>query len=44
VSPHVSSKSGKYIERSLVVFKKNLKMWIENDKDFMNVINPESGY
>jgi phosphoglycerate dehydrogenase-like enzyme len=44
VSPHVSSKSGMYIERSLVVFKKNLKMWIENDKDFMNVINPEPGY
>ncbi|WP_210471621.1 D-2-hydroxyacid dehydrogenase [Sporosarcina sp. 6E9] len=44
VSPHVSSKSGKYIERSLVVFKKNMKIWIENDKNFINVINPKSGY
>ncbi|QUW23477.1 D-2-hydroxyacid dehydrogenase [Sporosarcina sp. Marseille-Q4063] len=44
VSPHVSAKSGKYIERSLVVFKKNLKIWIENEEDFINVINPESGY
>ena len=44
VSPHVSSKSGKYIERSLVVFKQNLKIWLENDKDLINVISPESGY
>ena len=44
VSPHVSSKSGKYIERSLVVFKQNLKIWLENDKDLVNVINPGSGY
>ena len=44
VSPHVSSKSGKYIERSLVVFKQNLKTWLENDMEFINVINPESGY
>ncbi|WP_172373465.1 D-2-hydroxyacid dehydrogenase [Sporosarcina jiandibaonis] len=44
VSPHISSKSGKYIERSLIVFKKNLQIWLKNDKDFINVINPESGY
>ena len=44
VSPHVSSKSGKYIERSLIVFKENLTKWIENDHAFSNVIDLKSGY
>lgn len=44
VSPHVSGKSGKYIDRSLVIFKENLEKWLKAETDLVNVINTEIGY
>lgn len=44
VSPHVSSKSGKYIERSLVIFEENLEEFINEGKDFVNVVDVSRGY
>ena len=31
VSPHVSSLSGKYVERALVIFEENLEKWLKGD-------------
>lgn len=44
ISPHVSSHSGKYIERALEFFTGNLKKWQRGDKDLTNLINPVKGY
>ena len=44
VSPHVSSKSGMYIERSLEIFEANLVKWSAGDKNLINTINPTQGY
>ena len=44
VSPHVSSKSGKYIERTLEIFQENLRNYSEGEKDLLNIINPVQGY
>ena len=44
VSPHVSSRSGKYIERSLEIFKQNLSKWLKEDVGLINIVNPERGY
>lgn len=44
VSPHVSSKSGVYIERSLEIFEANLVKWSEGDEDLVNIINLTEGY
>lgn len=44
VSPHVSSKSGKYIERSLVIFSQNLKRFINGESGLENVVDVKRGY
>ncbi len=44
VSPHVSSKSGKYLDRSLIIFKNNLEKYMNNEKDFENSVNLGRGY
>lgn len=44
VSPHVSSKSGKYIERSLVIFQSNLQRFLEGQSELENVIDVKKGY
>lgn len=44
ISPHVSSHSGKYIERALEYFTENLEKWQNGDKDLVNLIDPEKGY
>ncbi|WP_336822321.1 D-2-hydroxyacid dehydrogenase [Sporosarcina sp. USHLN248] len=44
VSPHISSHSGKYIERSLDIFTYNLRKWIAGEKDMKNGIDAEKGY
>lgn len=44
VSPHVSSKSGKYVERSLVIFEENLEAFIKEDKKMINIIDLSRGY
>ena len=33
VSPHVSSLSGKYVERALVIFEENLEKWLTGERD-----------
>lgn len=44
ISPHVSSHSGKYIERALEFFTENLEKWQTGDRKLTNLINPEKGY
>lgn len=44
VSPHVSSKSGMYIERSLEIFQENLRNWSKEEQVLLNVVNPIQGY
>lgn len=44
ISPHVSSHSGKYIERALEFFTENLEKWQNGDKDLINLIDLEKGY
>ena len=35
VSPHVSSLSGKYVERALVIFDENLEKWLKGETDLI---------
>lgn len=44
VSPHISSKSGMYIQRSLEIFEENLVKWSKGDTNLINTINPIQGY
>lgn len=44
VSPHISSKSGMYIERSLEIFEENLLKWSEGETNLVNIVNPIQGY
>ena len=44
VSPHVSSKSGKYVERAMEVFLPDLRKWIEGNQEPTNLVNMEKGY
>ncbi|MGM9921429.1 MAG: D-2-hydroxyacid dehydrogenase [Bhargavaea sp.] len=45
VSPHISSHSGKYIDRSLEIFMPNLRAYLEGKADQMeNRVDPERGY
>ena len=44
VSPHVSSLSGKYVERALVIFEENLEKWQQGERDLLNLIDMELGY
>jgi len=44
VSPHSSSFSSKYIERSLEIFHINLYKWLIGDEDMVNSINAGEGY
>lgn len=44
ISPHVSSHSGKYIERALEFFTENLDKWQKGDRNLTNLIDPEKGY
>ncbi|MER2089456.1 MAG: D-2-hydroxyacid dehydrogenase [Sporosarcina sp.] len=44
VSPHVSSLSGKYIERALVIFEENLEKWQQGDRSLANLIDLNQGY
>lgn len=44
VSPHVSGKSGKYIERALDIFQENLEKYLNKEKDYRNVVNLKQGY
>ncbi|MCM3711336.1 D-2-hydroxyacid dehydrogenase [Sporosarcina luteola] len=44
ISPHVSSHSGKYIERALEFFTENLEKWQKGDRNLINLIDTEKGY
>jgi phosphoglycerate dehydrogenase-like enzyme len=45
VSPHISSHSGKYVERALEIFMPNLRAYLDGQADKMqNRVDPERGY
>lgn len=44
VSPHVSSKSGKYIERALVIFESNLAKYLQGESSLDNIVDMRKGY
>lgn len=44
VSPHVSSHSSRYLERSLEIFKPNLKKWLEGESELINKMDITKGY
>ena len=44
VSPHVSSHSARYLERSLEIFKPSLEKWLKGEKDLENVMDLSRGY
>ncbi|WP_141905851.1 D-2-hydroxyacid dehydrogenase [Lysinibacillus sp. Y5S-8] len=44
VSPHVSSHSSRYVERSLEIFKPNLTKWLKGDTDLENTMDLSRGY
>ncbi|WP_432360801.1 D-2-hydroxyacid dehydrogenase [Sporosarcina sp. UB5] len=44
ISPHVSSHSGKYIERALEFFTENLEKWKNGDDNLTNLVDPAKGY
>jgi phosphoglycerate dehydrogenase-like enzyme len=44
ISPHVSSHSGKYVERALDVFVPNLRKWLAQESEPTNLVSLEKGY
>lgn len=44
VSPHVSSLSGNYVDRALVIVEENLEKWLKGERNLRNLINLEDGY
>ncbi|MER2109236.1 MAG: D-2-hydroxyacid dehydrogenase [Solibacillus sp.] len=44
VSPHVSSHSSRYVERSLDIFKPSLRKWLNGERDLENKMNLLRGY
>lgn len=44
ISPHISSKSGRYLERALEIFLPDLREWIAGNKQPVNLVNMEKGY
>lgn len=44
VSPHISSHSGKYVERALDIFVPNLRQWLSGDGKPTNLVDMEKGY
>ncbi|TKI53906.1 D-2-hydroxyacid dehydrogenase [Lysinibacillus mangiferihumi] len=44
VSPHVSSHSSRYVERSLAIFKPSLTKWLDGDTALENIMDLSRGY
>ncbi|AVK86163.1 D-2-hydroxyacid dehydrogenase [Lysinibacillus sp. B2A1] len=44
VSPHISSHSSRYVERSLHIFKPSLEKWLRGEKELENVMDLSRGY
>ncbi|WP_431027961.1 D-2-hydroxyacid dehydrogenase [Lysinibacillus sp. LZ02] len=44
VSPHLSSHSSRYVERSLAIFKPSLRKWLDGERQLENEMNLLRGY
>ena len=44
LSPHFSSHSSRYVERSLEIFKPSLQKWLDGDQQLENKMNLLRGY
>lgn len=44
ISPHLSSHSSRYVERSLDIFKPSLQKWMEGERELENEIDILKGY
>ena len=44
LSPHFSSHSSRYVERSLDIFKPSLHKWLKGERDLDNKMNLIRGY
>ncbi|GLC90277.1 D-2-hydroxyacid dehydrogenase [Lysinibacillus piscis] len=44
ISPHISSHSSRYVERSLAIFKPNLAKWLRGEGDLENLLDLSRGY
>lgn len=44
ISPHLSSHSSRYVERSLAIFKPSLRKWIEGERELENEVDILRGY
>lgn len=44
VTPHVSSRSPKYMERAQEIFQQNLQIYLQGTGEMINVIDPAKGY
>lgn len=44
ISPHISSRSSRYLERSFEIFKPSLRKWMNGDRDLENKMDILKGY
>ncbi len=44
VSPHISSHSSRYVERSLAIFKPSLRNWLNGERRLENEMSILRGY
>ena len=44
VTPHLSSRSPKYMERSMEIFRHNLAVYRDGQGTYQNEIDPKKGY
>lgn len=44
VSPHISSKSGKYMDRALAIFEENLQKYEKGEHELLNIVQVTRGY
>lgn len=44
LSPHISSHSSRYVERSLEIFKPSLSEWLNGNRNLVNKVNLVKGY
>lgn len=44
ISPHISSRSSRYVERSLGIFKPSLRRFVQGYRNLENIVDLERGY
>ncbi|HEU4965187.1 MAG TPA: D-2-hydroxyacid dehydrogenase [Bacilli bacterium] len=44
LTPHISSRSPKYMERAQEIFRHNLRVYVTGQGEMINVIDPQKGY